>query len=187
MKVSKIRDEIADYWHKRQCDISQVFPKKDSFAAFYTSKFLIQDSAESIGSHMVRGFSKDPWTAYLEFWGVMQAIIIQQDAICELHNSIVGDYPAISSPSSWLELRDLRNKCAGHPAKKTAKKDQRHYRTFMGRSFGNYESVTYEQYDSVSGKISHPRINLRDLIGKYDNEAFQYLDAILQALKTKCP
>lgn len=35
-----------------------------------------------------KGFSEDPHEAYLKFWGVMQAIIIQQDSICELYWAI---------------------------------------------------------------------------------------------------
>ncbi len=42
---------------------------KDVYAAYYTSMFLIQDTAEAIYVHMARGFSPDPMMAYIEFWG----------------------------------------------------------------------------------------------------------------------
>ena len=50
--------------------------------------YLIQDTGELVQSHMKHGFSSDPWLAYIEFWGVMQAIFIQQDAINEFYEAM---------------------------------------------------------------------------------------------------
>lgn len=183
-KISKARNEIADYWHK-SLNSKSPFSGDDEFTAFYTSKFLIQDTSESISSHMHRGFSPDPMFAYLEFWGVMQALIIQQDAVYEMHLSLIGQPPKVAIQSAWSQIRDLRNKCAGHPAKKRASGS--HYRTFMGRKFGDYTSLTYEQYDSASQKRTHPSVNLKKLIEEYDTQAATYLLDVLNELKKKLP
>jgi hypothetical protein len=62
------------------------------------------------------GFSRDPMRAYIEFWGVMQAIAIQQDAICELHKAVVGSRPDKDQIGpTWKDLKEKRNQCAGHP------------------------------------------------------------------------
>ena len=66
---------------------------------------------------MERGFSSDPWLAYIEFWGVMQAIFIQQDAIKEIYEAVIGSKLQISKQSGWWKVREIRNLCAGHPGK----------------------------------------------------------------------
>jgi hypothetical protein len=70
-------------------------PQGDDFAAYYTSMYLIQDTGEAVHQDMAGDFPADPLRAYVEFWGVMQAIFIQQDAISKLHRVIVGTKPTI--------------------------------------------------------------------------------------------
>lgn len=185
--VSSIRQQIADHWQARLPPGGVLFAHDDAFAAFYTSKYLIQDTAEAVGIHMTAGFSGDSHAAYIEFWGVMQALIIQQDAIVELHKSICGTEPVLTKPSPWFEIRDLRNRCAGHPASNTRSSRGTTLRSFMGRMFGGYEQIMYEQYDSAAGKTTHPKVNLRKLINDYDNQAAGILSTVLAEVKRKCP
>jgi hypothetical protein len=91
---------------------------------------------------------------------------------------------SIARPSPWTELRDLRNQCAGHPANKQAKGAS--LRSFMGRSSGGYESITFEQYDSTETR-THPTFNLRAIIHSYDGQAAAVLAAALAEMKRKCP
>ncbi len=55
---------------------------------------------------------------YLATWGVLQAFIIQQDAIRELHSMFVAPVKKKGFKSefkAWHELRSLRDATAGHP------------------------------------------------------------------------
>jgi len=63
--------------------------------------FLIQDTGEAVAHHMAGDFSGS-LRAYLEFWGVMQAIFIRQDAISELHRVVVGNQPIIQ-PTNFCQ------------------------------------------------------------------------------------
>ena len=182
--VIKAHSELAEYWNGIT-RIGSVFASGDDFAAFYTSKYLIQDTGEAVWSHMRAGFSRNPMVAYIEFWGVMQALFIQQDAICEIHRAIFGKVPNLPKPSAWHDLRDLRNRSAGHPAKKDGKKGT--LRSFMGRMPIYYERIVYEQYDSASRKITHPNIDLRAMIRSYDAQAADILSAVLSEVKLKWP
>jgi hypothetical protein len=71
--------------------------------------YLIQDTGEAVSEHVASGFSSSPLTAYLEFWGVTQAITIQQDAVVELHQAIIGKRPRVETKSAWQKLREVRN------------------------------------------------------------------------------
>jgi hypothetical protein len=57
----------------------------------------------------------------------------------------------------------------------------------MGRSFGTYRSIKYEQYNSVLDTRTYPTFNLEALIQSYDEEAASVLGAVLAEMKRKCP
>ncbi|MGT2442195.1 hypothetical protein ACU4I5_05720 [Ensifer adhaerens] len=152
-KVMNVRSDIYNQFQASGAGPLFFFldENKDAYAAYYTSMYLIQDTAEAIYVHMTRDFSPDPMLAYIEFWGVMQATAIQQDAIFELHKAVVGSAPAILKGSAWDKIRDTRHLCSGHPANRSAGVPASQ-RTFMGRRFGNYDRVTYELYDAHTKK-----------------------------------
>ena len=90
-KILATRGQIYDQFHGSQAGPAHFFLNEnaDAYAQYYTSMYLIQDTGEAAWTHMEGDFSKDPMRAYLEFWGVMQAIEIQQDAIFQLHRAAV--------------------------------------------------------------------------------------------------
>ena len=184
----KVRSAIYDQFHGSSAGPKHFFraENQDAYAAYYTSMYLIQDTGEAVWTHMKSDFSPDPMRAYLEFWGVMQAILIQQDATVQLHRAVVGNAPTIRPRSAWLQLREMRHRCAGHPAnrKRGVPAPQR---TFMGRSFGNYDCIQYEMWDANTGQTTHPYFNLRRMIGDYDVEASAILGAVLSNMKSRWP
>ena len=187
-QVATRRDEIYNYFHE-SASCQQFFfdaAQEERYAAYYTSMYLLQDTTESLIMHRLKGFSSDPLEAYIEFWGVIQALFIQQDSISELHQAVIGNTPDARNLTSWQALRSLRNTCAGHPAKKDRPKSTPLSRTFMGRSFGDYSAVTYEQWQS-GGRISHPEVDLGALIDSYAIEAESQLAAVLQFMRQQWP
>lgn len=188
MKLLSVRIAIYDQFHSSS--VGPVFffrpENADAYAAYYTSMYLIQDTGEALITHMTKGFSPDPMQAYLEFWGVMQAIDIQQDAMFQLHKAVIGSFPEIKSQSAWAKLRNTRHLCAGHPANRTHGVPAPQ-RTFMGRSIGNYDHIRYELWDASTGEITHPSFNLRQMINCYDAEASTVLGSVLSTMKTKWP
>jgi hypothetical protein len=187
-QILDVRSKIYDQFHGSSAGPAHFFKDHNAgpFAAYYTSMYLIQDTGEAIWRHMQRGFSPDPLFAYIEFWGVMQAVFIQQDAICELYDAVVGSKPQIHRGSGWLKIREARNACAGHPAKRDRGVPATQ-RTFMGRDFGTYERIQYELWDAEIRQPSHPTFNLGAMIKAYDADAAKLLNAVLGALKEKWP
>jgi hypothetical protein len=188
IQLLKVHAAIYDQFHGSSAGPAFFFRPEnvDAYAAYYTSMYLIQDTGEAVLTHMTRDFSSDAMQAYLEFWGVMQAIDIQQDAIFQMHEAVVGTAPTIQSGSAWAQLRNTRHLCAGHPA------NRKHgvpapQRTFMSRSFGNYDRIQYELWDASTGQTTHPVIDLRHMINRYDAEASAVLNGILSTMKSKWP
>lgn len=186
-RLQTLRNEIYNQFQNSSAGPQYFFQPEnaDVHAAYYTAMYLVQDTAEAVDAHMARGFSSDAMFAYIEFWGVMQAIEIQQDAIIELHTAVVGcTHPQPAKTSAWSRLRDKRNLLAGHPAKRKFGVPATQ-RAFMGRNFGTYRSIKYEMFDAQSSKTTHPTFNLRQMIDEYDAEAAQVLDKILAAMKSR--
>jgi hypothetical protein len=184
--IASIRTKIYDHFHGSiSCQNHFLaLQNEDAYVAYYNSMYLLQDTTGSLQEHRSRGFHTDPLSSCLEFWGLMQAIIIQQDAICELHSTICANTLDTSSLKAWRELRNLRNICAGHPAKKTHGGPLT--RTFMGRAFGSYSSLTYECWEKGRG-TSHPNVALGKLIDAYALEAGAAMQTVLSDMRAKWP
>ena len=184
--VALLRDQIYDYFQASPACQRHFHDAvhEDEYVQYYNSMYLLQDSTESLLSHREHGFSLNAYLAYLEFWGLMQALIIQQDAIQELHKVISGKQLDTKGLESWSEVRRLRNICAGHPAKKDRPKPV--VRSFMGRNFGGYDAMTYELWKKGAG-TTHPKVALGALIDAYAGEAGAQLAAVLAKMKNRWP
>ena len=182
------RGQIYDQFHASSAMQSHFFEaqQEDAYAAYYTSMYLIQDTGEAILTHMEDGFSKKVLRKYIEFWGVMQAIFIQQDAISELHLAVVGKKFQTGVLPNWNAIREKRNLCSGHPSNLSRGRPAPQ-RAFMGRGFGNYQAIKYEVWDAHTHTRTHPTFNLRTLIGAYEAEAEKILLDILAGMKRRWP
>jgi hypothetical protein len=178
------RDEIYDHFHASESCQDFFFSSKNNarYGAYYTSMYLLQDTMESLIDHRARGFCDDPLRRYIEFWGIMQALIIQQDSIAELFWAVTGSKLDSNDLVEWHNIRSLRNDCAGHPANRQGGA----VRTFMGRGFGDYSEVSYERLESPDS-ISHPRVKLGAKIDDYANEVRPTLAAVLNTMKENWP
>lgn len=151
------------------------------YAAYYMSMYLLQDTGEALYQHRRRGFGSDALHAYLEFWGVMQALFIQQDAICELYEAVKGCKLQIKPESAWSKLREFRNRAAGHPAKRD--RGAPLTRTFMARGFGQYPAINVCEWHASSGTETYSTNNLAAMIDAYEKEATTHLQEVLTALR----
>jgi hypothetical protein len=187
-RIADIRESIYDYFHAN-ADCQKYFFDKahdKEYVAYYTSMYLLQDATESLWAHREAGFPDNPVQAYLDFWGVMQAVIIQQDAIAEIYEVMTGQRLAPGSMKAWPEIKFLRNVCAGHPARRDRPKTKPLTRSFMGRSFGGYDEIMYEQWEQGIG-ITHPRVRLGALLDEYASEASERLTDAFSAMKKRWP
>lgn len=188
-RIGMRRSEIYEHFQGSAAGVELADPRnEEAYVAYYTGMYLLQDSTEALTQHRSVGFSADPLQAYIEFWGVMQAVIIQQDAIKEIHRVVFDrelDAKALDLVK-WTELRKLRNVCAGHPARRQLPKSSPLTRSFMARGFGNYEEIKYEQWEADTGR-SFPRVALDSLLDGYATEAETVLVTILDGMRQRWP
>lgn len=162
----------------------------DTFDIYCVLKDLLQDTGEAIGYHIQRGFSDSPMLAYIEFWGVMQALFIQQDAVMEFYALLFGEQSKNEksnelkqSNTGWIKLRDMRNLCSGHPAAQGNRSAST--RTSMGRGahFINYNLVKCISYSN--GETSFKEYKLKEMILEYEQEAVEILNLIFKEIQSK--
>jgi hypothetical protein len=187
LRIAELREEIYIYFHNSE-SCQQFFydsENEERFCAYAISMYLLQDTTESLYAHREKGFSSDLWEAYIEFWGVMQALIIQQDSIKELYEAVIGSPLDTTLFKSWEKVRKVRNLCVGHPAKKDIPKKYPITRTCMSRKFGNYKEITYREWQCKYGiaGITHRKEKLGALIDDYAKEAESILLKVLQSMK----
>jgi len=123
-KVLDWRDKISELWHQSASIWDQAksfsFASADQYLAFCAAKDWLQDTTEVLLLHRRQGFSDDSHKAYLEFWGILQTVFVQQDAIAELDYSFSGNrgFRRKDKGAAWTEIRELRNLAVGHPTNK---------------------------------------------------------------------
>lgn len=186
--VPKIRDQISSLWHDRVGEAlrtsNQSFATLDQYQAFCASKDWLQDTSEAINFHYSNGFSTSPLGAYLEFWGVLQACIVQQDAINEMNYALTGNPKLFikdnSMPDNWAKLRRLRNLAVGHPNRQQTRGEPLR-RSVTGRELKSYSSIKLAVYTNEKSEFDD--INLEALIRNYDREAAAILSPCVKLLE----
>ena len=180
------REELSAFWHKKMNIWMQLpnfgFATQDRYQAFCVAKDQLQDTSEALLHHRRVGFGNPVTTCYLELWGILQAVAIQQDAIKEMRYALTGNREIKRLGPAWKKMRDLRNLFAGHP-------------TFNGRSSDAGEirrSVIARQQMSYTrirvtilchSSRSHETLAIGRLLDEYDTEAACLIKAFLDKLK----
>ena len=179
--VLEWRDDLSKLWHE---NIQIWYPQNhcgfttnDQYFAFCAAKDWIQDTGEVLMLHRKQGFSQQPHSAYLEFWGILQAVFIQQDAIIELEYSFTGKRLKDKKTQcpAWHEVRELRNLAVGHPTNKRGGK-----RSVTGRQGKSYKNVPLTVYSN--GDADTKDLDLGSLLDRYDAEASTLMQSVYDSL-----
>ncbi len=183
-RISEKRTRIYNHFNSSAGCQSYFFnqTRSDLYTKYYTAMYLLQDTTEGLSAHMDQGFNTNPHLAYIELWGVMQAIFLQQDSITTLYKIFMEDKLSLENESKWKEIRKLRNQCSGHPLDQSGK-----YRSFFGRDGINYENLRYERKDRRLPEPEFITIDYAQLISDYADETIPFLDAIIETMTKRWP
>jgi hypothetical protein len=149
----------------------------DDYVTYCVAKDTIQDTAETLIVHRRKGFADDICERYIEYYGVLQAVYMQQDAICALYRLFVGGKLDISDKPSWKRVRDLRNETVGHPVGQ---------KRFLNRSAIDYDHVNYLWWPESSRFPKSEDVPLAALIDAYAVEATDVLESAHAELEAAC-
>ena len=196
-RIIEARTAIYDFFETcKSCQDYLFDPaNEDEFHTYNTSMYLLQDTSEAIFAHREKGFSNDPLQSYIEFWGVMQAVFIQQDSLGELYEVICREKLQWGGFHFWSEIRGMRNMLAGHSSKNDHPPKHGVRRSFIGRKSIKYGGVRFETYtesglkagefNADSGITTTGVFNLGNFIYRYAGEAEGVLKTILSRMEKR--
>lgn len=171
--ILNARRKIVDYIESNPAWIDACSDKK--FEKYCVAKDTIQDTAEALQSH--NSFSNDTGKRYLEYYGILQSVYLQQDAIMVLFNLFAPKKFDDKYPLNWEKLRDLRNNTVGHPVGRKTEP------TRLNRNIISYSCVNYQRHPNRNySSWKDKNINLGKLITGYEKEASKILNSVYEFL-----
>jgi len=177
------RDGLASLWYervlRRTTNPLGFFPSVERYWAFCVANTNLQDSSDAIYAHRHSGFSADELHGYVEWWGLLQAIVIQQDAIIELHQAVSGGdtlKKRARDNRDWMTARELRILYAGHPNRQGSPVR----RAVVPRQVFTWQAVETQIYDDLKGRFE--TVALNSIIEAYDRVAAGYVSETTASL-----
>jgi len=119
---------------------------------------LIGDTTEAIVEY-INSISKERSSFYLEIYGILQAIYLQQDALASAAKAL--NIP-VKFSKQLLTLRNIRNKIAGHPVKEKKRKICSYH--FISRIESSKKRVKLLSIDSKTNEILFETFDIPFLI-----------------------
>jgi len=149
----------------------------DQYVTYCVAKDTIQDTAETLLVHRRNGFAADICERYVEYYGVLQAVYMQQEAICALYRLFIGTNLEVAASPCWQQVRNLRNETAGHPVGR---------KRFLNRNAIGYDRVNYLWWPEGSRYPKSEDVALAALIDGYTTEAASILERLHLTIESEC-
>ena len=140
-ELKNITEKLRDTINSSICYKQNVWDKKDdgNWNKLWSAFDNIQDTQTAINEYLVDGkFSK------LATYGVLQALVVQQDALKHLEEAIGIPPLDFNKHPKLLDIRRVRVESIGHPTKTTKKRDKSLYED---------GTITYTSIDPRSSHI----------------------------------
>lgn len=134
-----------------------LLQRRRDFNLLCSAMDILDDTILALISYLSRDHD-DKGLAYLEIFGVLQSLVVQQDSAMALHKILVGTPLDLASTSADAKaVREMRVRVAGHPA---GGKAASHFLVRHTVSKSGFELWTYNK----SGGRTAAYVDLLDLI-----------------------
>lgn len=143
---------------------------------------VIEDTDLAIDSYLNNDFPKGEGSKYLQVYGVLQALFIQQDAVMHLCESLSMSFK-IENHHDLLDIRKIRNESIGHPTKKGREKGLKTFH-FISRptiSKAGFQLMTCCE----EGKIEFKNILINEIIKKQRKILSDTLQSLIEKLRSE--
>lgn len=124
---------------------------------------VIEDTAMAARSYAAQQDSSDKGKLYLETYGLLQALVLQQDAVFDFCKAL-GSSRAKGNFPGLMKVRDVRVSVAGHPTKKQREGAGPHFLVQMTLGHGSLEVMSI-----TSEKPTFTQVSLNSLLRGQEN------------------
>jgi hypothetical protein len=139
---------------------------------------VVEDASMAVRSYVEHAENLDKGTLYLHTYGLLQALVLQQDAIFDLCDALgsfrtKGDFPALDA------AREIRVAVAGHPTKRSREsREGPHFLIQMSLGHGSLEVMTM-----TSKEPRFKQVSLDGLMRDQELQLETILDGVIADLK----
>jgi len=113
--ITESMSSVRDFINKPRRQYALIKNLK-SWNQLCASMDAIEYSNHAVDAYIAGDSPEDHGERYLRLFGLMQALVIQQDAIKHLYEALSYEDP-LRSVEKLKEIRNIRHDCAGHPTK----------------------------------------------------------------------
>ncbi len=183
MKRNKVLiSEIRNYVNEKNLYESFFKSRIDEWNKICVSMDTFEDSCLALSYYENSSSGLNEGEKYLRLYGMLQAIILQQDAISTLYKIFLNNTLMKKKNSSWLVIRNLRNLTVGHPIEKTSG-GRGTKRCFISRITLGDSGFQLIIWNKDSEKNNHENIDLVYIYENYKDDAISHLKEIKQAIE----
>ena len=192
LNVSEITSKIRDFVNNSVIKRTDVFSKKNEgyWGQFCSALDTIGDTSVAIESFLSITNEDFLKNLYLNTYGVLQALFLQQDAVNHLKVSLFGEDKRIIWKIKYPELdkiRELRNETIGHPTKTNKKgRESKFNKDEVSSCMISRHSLSKDGFDYFLYRHSgseHKHIKFQEVINLQDNNLEVELSKILKELQ----
>ena len=174
---SKIR-ELRELINSSICYKQGAWERKNNgdWSKLWTAVDNIEDTQTAIEEYSsLKSFSR------LAVYGLLQAMVVQQDALRHLEEAIKIKVPNFKTKYPELfQIRDIRNETIGHPTETKRKGGEITYTSISPTN--NLNSLEYGVW-AKSG-FTHKTVDLKDTIGTQQRLLIQEINKVIRKIKS---
>jgi hypothetical protein len=171
-----IRDHASNPRHQEPL-LSNDFGWHQLCAAFDA----VEDTELATAAYLEGEFPSQPGEQYLRVYGVLQALVVQQDALRDMIGILCPGLP-LKLVDVLKDVRDARHASIGHPTRRESKGDvSSHFISRITMSKDYFQLLSYSKKDGSSSTY----VPVRKLIDQQCAEAVRILSEVVTELKRK--
>lgn len=157
--LEKALDELSEFERGRPIPPS-CRPAGAAFHQADAAIFVARDADLAMDAFLAKRDAPKERYLYLETYGYLQALFVQQDAICNLWEAMMPASKKWKRSKRLTEIRELRNASIGHPSKQGGgKKAKFHVISQSTMSVNGFELHTH----TASGRFSTRWVKLPEM------------------------
>lgn len=157
------------------------FESDEKFTRFYTANYWITDTDRVVSSLSKKGFSSSLDRKFLEIFGFLQSIYIQQSCIDDMYKTINGvKITDTEKGEDWLKIRAMRNQLSGHPISSAGE-----YHILINPSHSNIFELHVQRYETKNPASEYSKRTTREIVKIFDLSN-RYNQAAIRALSQVC-
>ena len=186
-RIAESERIIRDFVNDRGLYDRHFAAQQDEWHRLCVSMDALGDTVVALREFEKAGLGANDGEKYLRLYGVLQAVVLQQDAIQSLSEIFLGARLPPADDSGWQHLRELRNLSAGHPIRNTSAARGTIKRVFVSRPSISSKGLTLMVWDQALGTHSFQHVDLQGLYASYNDEACERLRLVSEAQQSRWP